>query len=62
MHNIAVIGAGRIGRIHAGNAKAEPRISLKYIIDPISSSAEVLASATGASVAELDHVLADPAV
>lgn len=62
MHNIAVIGAGRIGRIHAGNAKSDPRIKLKYVVDPISSSAEELASATGAAVAGLDHVLADPAV
>ena len=38
MHNIAVIGAGRIGRIHASNAKADPRIELKFVVDPIGSS------------------------
>jgi myo-inositol 2-dehydrogenase/D-chiro-inositol 1-dehydrogenase len=62
VHNIAVIGAGRIGRIHAGNAKADPKIELKYVVDPISSAAEELASATGARVAGLDEVLADAAV
>lgn len=62
MHDIAVIGAGRIGRIHAGNAKADPRIQLKYIVDPIADAAEELAAATGARVAELDDVLADASV
>ncbi len=62
MHNIAVIGAGRIGRIHASNARTEPRIELKYVVDPISSSAEELAFATGSKVARLEDVLADPSV
>jgi len=62
VHNIAVIGAGRIGRIHAGNATADPRIQLKYVVDPVTNAAEVLAAATGASVAGLDDVLDDPSV
>lgn len=62
MHDIAVIGAGRIGRIHAGNAKTHPRINLKFIVDPAAKAAEELASATGATVASLDQVLADRAV
>ena len=62
MHDIAVIGAGRIGRIHAGNASADARIHLKYIVDPVADAARSLASATGASVAKLDEVLADPSV
>ena len=62
MHDIAVIGAGRIGRIHAGNAKAEPRLGLKYVVDPIAEAADELAAATGARVASLDEVLADPSV
>ncbi len=62
MHSIAVIGAGRIGRIHASNAKADPRIELKYVVDPVASSADDLASSTGARVAGLEEVLADPDV
>ncbi len=62
VHNIAVIGAGRIGRIHAGNAKAEPRLELKYVVDPVSTAAEELAGATGAQVARLDEALADPSL
>jgi myo-inositol 2-dehydrogenase / D-chiro-inositol 1-dehydrogenase len=62
MHDIAVIGAGRIGKIHAGNASADARIRLKYIVDPVADVAQSLASATGASVATLDEVLADPSI
>lgn len=62
MHEIAVIGAGRIGRIHAGNANAEPRLRLKYIVDPVASAAKEIADATGAAVAGLDDVLADTSV
>ena len=62
MFDIAVIGAGRIGRIHAANARAHPRISLKYIVDPVAAPAQELASATGAQIADLDGVLADPAI
>jgi len=62
VHNVAVIGAGRIGRIHAGNAKADPRIALRYIVDPVAHAAEELAAATGASVASVDDVLDDPSV
>jgi len=62
VHDIAVIGAGRIGRIHAGNAKAEPRLGLKYVVDPIAEAADELAAATGARVASLDEILADPSV
>ncbi|MCL6740800.1 inositol 2-dehydrogenase [Sphingomonas sp. RB56-2] len=62
MHNIAVIGAGRIGRIHAGNANSDPRIVLKYIVDPEVSAAEQLAAATGAGVAKLADVLVDSSV
>jgi len=62
VHGIAVIGAGRIGRIHAANAKAHPTVDLKYIIDPITSAAEELAAATGARTATLGDALADPSV
>jgi myo-inositol 2-dehydrogenase / D-chiro-inositol 1-dehydrogenase len=62
VHGIAVIGAGRIGRIHAGNAKANSDLDLKYVVDPVAAAAEDLAGTTGAQVAELDDVLADESV
>lgn len=62
MHQIAIIGAGRIGRIHAGNASAHPSVELKYIVDPVAAAADEIARSTGARVADLDAILADPEI
>jgi len=62
MFNVAVIGAGRIGRIHAHNAIREPRLNLRHVVDPVAEAAEKLASETGAAVATLDEALGDPDV
>jgi len=62
MANVALIGAGRIGRIHAKNARATAGVSLKYVIDPVAEAAEALAADAGATVATVDQALADPAV
>jgi myo-inositol 2-dehydrogenase/D-chiro-inositol 1-dehydrogenase len=60
--NVAVIGAGRIGKIHAANAAAHPALTVTHIVDPIARAAEALAAAVGAHVADLDQVLNDPSV
>lgn len=62
MHQIALIGAGRIGRIHAANVAARPDLRLAAIVDPVADAARSLAAATGAAVAGLDAALADPAI
>jgi myo-inositol 2-dehydrogenase/D-chiro-inositol 1-dehydrogenase len=63
MFHIAVLGAGRIGQVHAHNIAAHPELRLKYLFDPRTAPAQDLARRTGATVArELDEVLADPAV
>lgn len=62
MHDIAILGAGRIGRIHATNAARHPGLRLKYIVDPVAAAAESLAADTGAQVATLETALADPSV
>jgi myo-inositol 2-dehydrogenase/D-chiro-inositol 1-dehydrogenase len=62
MYDIALIGAGRIGRIHAANAVAEPQLRLRYVVDPVAAAADDLAARTGAAVCDLDTVLADPGV
>ncbi|HXQ46909.1 MAG TPA: Gfo/Idh/MocA family oxidoreductase, partial [Caulobacteraceae bacterium] len=62
MANVALIGAGRIGRIHARNAGATDGVSLTYVIDPVAEAAEALAADAGATVATVDQALADPAV
>ena len=50
MKNVAVFGAGRIGRIHAGNLAALPGVSLKFVCDPVAESAAALAQQLGAQV------------
>jgi myo-inositol 2-dehydrogenase/D-chiro-inositol 1-dehydrogenase len=57
---LALIGAGRIGKIHARNAAAEPGLTLKYVVDPVVEAAEALAAEAGATVADIDQALADP--
>jgi len=60
--NVALIGAGRIGKIHAANAARHPELSLACVVDPLSANAEAVAATTGARVATLEAALADPAV
>lgn len=61
MNGIAVIGAGRIGHIHAANAAGNARLSLKYIVDPFGDAAG-LAKLHAAEAAEVEQVWADPEV
>ena len=62
MHDIVLVGAGRIGRIHAGNAARHPRLRLAGIVDPVAAAAQSLAQEWNAPVLELEQVLADPNV
>lgn len=62
MHNIVLIGAGRIGRIHARNAALHPRLHLAGIVDPVEAAAQALAGEWNTSVTTLDQALADPSV
>jgi myo-inositol 2-dehydrogenase/D-chiro-inositol 1-dehydrogenase len=59
---IALIGAGRIGRIHAHNLVADAGARLRYVIDADAAAAARLAGETGAQVAEVGVALADPDV
>jgi myo-inositol 2-dehydrogenase/D-chiro-inositol 1-dehydrogenase len=61
-YKIALLGAGRIGRIHAANAVAHPGLTLSHIVDPVAASAQGLAAETGAAVASLEDILADSSV
>jgi myo-inositol 2-dehydrogenase/D-chiro-inositol 1-dehydrogenase len=62
MLNIAVIGAGRIGRIHARNIAAHPQANLAGIADPDAAAAARLAAATGCQVISLDAAFKAKAV
>ena len=63
MLKFAVLGCGRIGRMHARNIAAHPRAELVAVYDVAPAAAEAAASELGARVAKNVHeVLADPRV
>ena len=62
MKNVAVFGAGRIGRIHSANAAALPGVRLKFVCDPLADAAASLAQALGAQVSTPEAVLADKSI
>ena len=62
MKNVAVFGAGRIGRIHAFNLAALPGVQVRYVCDPVADSAASLAQSVGAQVVAVDAAFADSQV
>ena len=63
MLRIAVIGAGRIGQVHAKTIAAHPRAELAVVCDPVEEAAVALAQSHGArSCARPEEVFADPEV
>ena len=62
MKSIALFGAGRIGRIHGGNAAALPGVKLKAVCDPVADSAAQLAQALAAQDSTPEAVFADPSI
>ncbi len=60
MVKFAVLGCGRIGRMHARNLRAHPRAELVALYDVARAAAEEIGAALGARVAgSVDEVLAD---
>ena len=62
MLQFAQFGAGRIGAIHAGNLAASPDAGLRYVVDVNPAAAAALAARHGATVADTQTALADPAI
>jgi myo-inositol 2-dehydrogenase/D-chiro-inositol 1-dehydrogenase len=62
MLSIAVIGAGRIGRIHAPNVAAHPAARLAGVADVDTAAATALAEACGAPTLTLDEAFSADAV
>lgn len=62
MHDIALIGAGRIGKIHAANLAANPRLRLARVVDPFPGAAAAVAAQYDAQVSTIEEALADPAI
>jgi myo-inositol 2-dehydrogenase/D-chiro-inositol 1-dehydrogenase len=62
MIDVALFGAGRIGRIHAGNVARQPGANLRYVVDVDRTAAAALAAQHGAATAAADAVFADAAL
>ena len=59
---VAVIGAGRIGRIHAVNAAANPRARILHVFDENRDSQQALADLIGAKPATIEEIFASKSV
>ena len=62
MIEVALFGAGRIGKIHAANLAAQPGVQFKYVVDVNQDAAAALAARHGGSSATVEAALADPAI
>lgn len=62
MIEVALFGAGRIGKIHAANLAAQPGVQFKYVVDVNEEAAAALAARHGGSSATVEAALADPAI
>lgn len=62
MVRFGVLGAGRIGKVHAGTIARSGRASVAYVADAIEEAAGSLAGQVGAKVAPVDEVIAAPDV
>ncbi|WP_170574028.1 inositol 2-dehydrogenase [Ruegeria atlantica] len=62
MLRIGLLGAGRIGRVHAQAISAHPRSQLCAVSDAISDAAENLASEHGATARDSKEIIEDPSI
>ncbi len=62
MLKVGLLGAGRIGQVHAVNIAGNPRSSLVAVSDVHQDAADKLAGAHGAKACSSDAILADPAI
>ena len=57
MIRFGVVGAGRIGKVHAATIAANPKAKLAYVADAMPAAAEALASQHGAKAASVEDIL-----
>ena len=57
-----IIGAGRIGKIHAGNVAARKDCAVSFVADADAAAATSLAASTGGKVGSIDEILASSEV
>ncbi|WP_309667676.1 inositol 2-dehydrogenase [Tabrizicola sp.] len=56
--NFAILGAGRIGQVHARAVAGTPGARLVAIADPVAAAAEVVKAAYGCDIRSIDAILA----
>lgn len=62
MLNVGLLGAGRIGNVHARAINAHPNSVLVAVADPAAENAEKLAQDYNAKVRRTEQIIADPAI
>ncbi len=60
--NVAIVGAGKVGALHAQALRQQPGARVVAVCDPVADRAQSLAVACNAEVRTLDDALADPAI
>jgi myo-inositol 2-dehydrogenase/D-chiro-inositol 1-dehydrogenase/scyllo-inositol 2-dehydrogenase (NAD+) len=60
--NVAMIGAGRMGRTHAGVLRTVDGVRIRAVVDAVPANAQAVADTLGARAQELDAVLDDPTI
>ncbi len=60
--SLALLGAGRIGQVHAGAIAATPGARLVAVADAVEKAAKSLAAIHGAQVRSIDAIAADPSI
>ncbi|MFN3275950.1 MAG: inositol 2-dehydrogenase [Paracoccus sp. (in: a-proteobacteria)] len=62
MLNVALLGAGRIGQVHARSMTATQASRLVAVADVNAQAAQALAARIGAEARSVDDIIADPAI
>ena len=59
MKKLAILGAGRIGQVHARAISSSDKAQLAAIFDPVADPAQAIATRYGAAVMDVDSIAAD---
>jgi len=62
MIQVALIGAGRIGKIHGANLARQPGVQLRLVCDTVALAADELAAQLGAAACDLERIFDDAAI
>ena len=57
---LALLGAGRIGKVHARAIAEDKRAQLVAVVDAMADAAQAIADSAGCEVSTIDAVIADP--